>query len=148
MNADTLTYHYYYKKADTHQLYQALLKIQLQYFQMHDSNIKKLHVGDKIETTLKTKMKNVSSTTMEVTKIIPNKEFQMVTHQVGNHDITQTFKFGKTANGSNILKYSEKTNIATVRGQSYFFLTKLIYKFFYNRGMKKRMQQLERLAIS
>lgn len=148
MNADTLTYHYFYKKVSTEQLYRTLMRTQLQYFQMHDSNIKNLHVGDKIQTTLKTKMKNDSATTMEITKIIPNKEFQMVTHQVRNHDITQTFKFSKVANGNNVLEYSEKTNITTIRGQSYFFLTKLMYKFFYNLGMKKKMRRLEQLAMS
>ncbi|MBP2058233.1 hypothetical protein J2Z60_001410 [Lactobacillus colini] len=147
MNTNTLTYRYFYK-ADPQKMYQTLLNTQLEYFQMHDKSIKELHVGDKINTTLKTKINHDSVTTMEVTKIIPNEEFQLVTHQVGNHDITQTFKFKKSPNGSNELDYSERTNVTTFRGQSYFFLAKLLYKFFYNRGMKKRMQQLENLALN
>lgn len=146
MNTDTLSYRYFYQ-ADAKKMYQTLLEQQLKYFRMHDPQIKELKVGDRIQTTLRTKMNNASTTTMEITKIEPNREFQMVTHQAGDHDITQTFKFLKSPNDNNELLYSEKTNITTVRGQSYFFLAKLLYKFFYNRNMKRRLEQLDRLAL-
>ena len=147
MRADTLTYRYFYQ-AEPARLYQTLLDEQLKYFSCHDPRIKQLHVGDEITTSLKTKLQKLDSiTTMKVTKIIPNKEFQLLTHQAGNHNITQTFEFKKNANGKNELVYSEQTNIQTIRGQSYFFLTALLYKWFYNRGMKRKLQYLDQLAI-
>lgn len=147
MRADTLTYRYLYQ-ASQDKLYQTLLDQQLRYFKQHDPSIISLHEGDEISTNLKTKIRNLESeTTIKVTKIIPNEEFQLETHQPGNHNITQTFKFDKNPNGKNELVYSEKTNIDTVRGQSYFFLTALLYKFFYNRGMKKKLQYLDKIAL-
>lgn len=147
MKTDTLTYRYVYQ-APKEKLYQTLLDEQLKYFNSHDASIKTLHEGDQVNTSLKTKIQKLeSSTTIKVTKIVPNKEFQLETHQAGNHNITQTFKFDKNVNGKDELVYSERTNINTVRGQSYFFLTALIYKFFYNRGMKKKLQYLDRLAL-
>lgn len=111
---------------------------------MHDSNIKSLHVGDEIRTTLRTKLQNLDSvTTMKITKIIPNKIFQMVTHQPNGNDIVQTFSFKQDE-----LVYSEKTKLHTVRSQTYFFLAALVYKFFYNRGMKKKLQYLDQLAMN
>lgn len=147
MRADTLTYRYLYE-ASQDKLYETLLNQQLKYFKSHDENITSLHEGDEISTNLKTKIRNLdSATTIKITKIVPNKEFQLETHQPGNHNITQTFKFDKNVNGKNELVYSEKTNIDTVRGQSYFFLTALLYKFFYNRGMKKKLQYLDKIAL-
>ncbi len=148
MRPDTLTYHYLYQ-ASPAKMYQTLLEQQLKYFQAHDPKIIHLHVGDKIRTTLKTKLNKLdSTTTMKITQIVPGKIFQMQTMQPGDHTITQTFKFGKNQNGKNMLTYSEQTDIHTVHGQNYFFFTILLYKFFYNRGMKKRMQYLDHLALN
>ncbi|RVU69979.1 MULTISPECIES: DUF3284 domain-containing protein [Lactobacillus] len=148
MRADTLTYRYFYQ-ASPQKLFQTLLDQQLKYFQAHDAKIKNLHVGDEIQTTLKTKLQKLDSVIrMKITKIDPGREFQLQTLQSHNHTITQTFKFEKSPNGRNQLLYSEQTNVQTVRGQSYFFLAALLYKFFYNRGMKKRLQYLDQLALS
>ena len=147
MRADTLTYRYLYQ-ASPAQLYKTLLDQQLKYFNNHASRIQHLHVGDQVATSLKTKVQKLDSmTTIKVTKIVPNKEFQLETHQAGNHNITQTFKLDQNPNGKNELIYSEQTNIETVRGQSYFFLTALLYKWFYNRGMKKKLHYLDQLAL-
>lgn len=143
MSPDTLTYKYKYQ-ASKEKLFQTLLNEQLKYFSMHDSSIKSLHVGDEIKTTLQTKLQNLDSvTTMKITKIVPNKIFQMVTHQPNGNDIVQTFAFKQ-----NELVYSEKTKLHTVRSQTYFFLVALVYKFFYNRGMKKKLQYLDQLAMN
>ena len=139
MSPDTLTYKYKYQ-ASKEKLFQTLLDEQL----MHDSSIKSLHVGDEIKTTLQTKLQNLDSvTTMKITKIVPNKVFQMITHQPNGNDIVQTFAFKQ-----NELVYSEKTKLHTVRSQTYFFLAALVYKFFYNRGMKKKLQYLDQLAMN
>lgn len=143
MSFDTLTYRYKYQ-ASKEDLFQTLMSEQLKYFRMHDNRIQNLHVGDQITTTLQTKLQKLDSvTTIKVTKIEPNKLFQLMTHQPNGNDIVQTFNFER-----NELIYSEKTQLHTVRSQTYFFLAILIYKFFYNRGMKEKLQYLDQLAMN
>lgn len=147
MRLDTLTYTYHYK-APKSKLYQTLMETQLQYFKAHDKKIKQLHEGDRITPSLQTKLQKLDSvTTMEISKIIPEKIFQLVTQQPDNHNITQTFEFRRDRAGKEELIYSEKTQLNNARGYSFFFLTAVLYKYFYNRGMKKKMQYLDDLAL-
>lgn len=147
MRLDTLTYKYRYK-APKDRLYKTLIETQLQYFRAHDKKIKQLREGEKITTNLQTKLQKLDSkTTMEISKIIPEKVFQLVTQQPGNHNITQTFEFKTDKSGEEELVYSEKTQLNNARSYSFFFLTAIIYKYFYNRGMRKKMQYLDDMAL-
>lgn len=147
MRLDTLTYKYRYK-APKDMLYKTLIETQLQYFRAHDKKIKQLREGEKITTNLQTKLQKLDSkTTMEISKIIPEKVFQLVTQQPGNHNITQTFEFKTDKSGEEELVYSEKTQLNNARSYSFFFLTAIIYKYFYNRGMRKKMQYLDDMAL-
>ena len=148
MKLDTLTYKYNYESS-TQNLFQTLLDEQLKYFQYHDPNIAELKEGQQIDVHLKTKIRQYDSPTkMKITKIVPNKEFQLVTDQVGDHDITQTFKFVKGNKNQNQLVYSEQTNVKGARSQGVFFMTGLLYKFFYDRAMKKKFIQLDKMALN
>lgn len=147
MRLDTLTYKYRYK-APKDMMYKTLIETQLQYFRAHDKKIKQLREGEKITTNLQTKLQKLDSkTTMEISKIIPEKVFQLVTQQPDNHNITQTFEFKTNKSGKEELIYSEKTQLNNARSYSFFFLTAIIYKYFYNRGMKKKMQYLDDMAL-
>lgn len=147
MRLDTLNYKYRYK-APKDMMYKTLIEAQLQYFRAHDKKIEQLREGEKITTSLQTKLQKLDSkTTMEISKIIPEKVFQLVTQQPDNHNITQTFEFTTDKSGNEELVYSEKTQLNNARSYSFFFLTAILYKYFYNRGMKKKMQYLDDLAL-
>lgn len=121
MRLDTLTYTYRYR-APKDKMYKTLIDTQLRYFRAHDRNIHQLHEGAKITTNLQTKLQKLdSSTTMEVSKIIPEKIFQLITRQPDNHNITQTFEFRSNKSGKQELVYSEKTQLNNARSYSFFF---------------------------
>lgn len=147
MRLDTLTYKYCYESSPK-SMFEALMEEQLKYFNYHDPKIHHLYVGQEISTTLQTKLNKLDSQTkIKITEIKPEKIFQLETHQPDNHNIIQTFEFKKNNKGKNEVVYSEKTKLNNARSYSFFFLAAIVYKFFYNRGMHKKMQYLDTLAM-
>lgn len=147
MRVDTLKFKYSYN-ADQADLYQTLIDEQLKYFQRMDPRIRHLEKGTSIKAKLTTKMKKLATTnTMTVKDIEQNKLFQFETEQPDG-SILQTYKFETNKRGKKYLVYSEKNTFNNARNQTNFMLIELFYKFFYNRGVKKRMQYLDDLAIN
>ena len=72
-------------------------------------------------------------------------EFQLETQQPSGK-IVQTFKFTKNRMGNDVLLYSEQNIFENNRNQTNFMFMGMMYKFFYNRGVRKRMQYLDNLA--
>lgn len=145
MRTDTLCYKYRFH-ATKEAIYRVLVAEQLKYFQRTDPAIKALSPGTKIKAHLQTKMNKLPTQDyMEVTKIVENEAFQLETQQPAGK-IIQTFEFTKNRRGEDILAYSEQNVFDNTRSQTNFMLFGLLYKFFYNRGMRKRMQYLDDLA--
>lgn len=145
MRTDTLTYKYYYH-VTPEQLFSVLIGEQLKFFQRFNPNIEQLSTGTTIDARLTPKMHNQSITNkMTIKEIDENKKFQLMTSQLAG-DITQTFEFLKDHKGNNVLIYSEKNRFDSMRNQTNFILIGFIYKFFFNRGMRKKLVQLEHLA--
>lgn len=147
MRTDTLRYKYSYN-ADQGNLYDTLVNEQLKYFQRSNPQIKHLSKGTKIEAQLTTKMKRISTTnTMTIKDIVKDKIFQMETKQPDG-EILQTYEFETNKRGKKYLVYSEKNTFENARNQTNFMFIGLLYKFFYNRGVKKRMEYLDNLAVN
>lgn len=147
MSTDTLSYKYHYqaKKAD---LFRVLIREQLTYFRRSDPTIKALEPGTKIQTHLQTKLNKLETeNTMVVKQIVTDELFQLETTQQGGV-IVQTFKFEQDRHGRERLVYSEQNTFDQSRSQMNFMVMGGLYKFFYNRGIKKRMQYLDNLALS
>lgn len=145
LRTDTLSYKYRYQ-ASKAAIYQALINEQLSYFQRTDPNVKTLTTGTKIIANLQTKMKKLATQDyMQVTSIKENDEFQLETQQPSGK-IVQTFKFTKNRMGNDVLLYSEQNIFENNRNQTNFMFMGMMYKFFYNRGVRKRMQYLDNLA--
>jgi len=146
MRTDTLKYKYSYN-ADQADLYQTLVNEQLKYFQRTDPRIRHLEKGTKIQAQLTTKMKKFTTiNTMTVKDIVKNKLFQFETKQPDG-EILQTYEFETNKRGKKFLIYSEQNTFNNARNQTNFIFIGMLYKFFYNRGVKKRMQYLDDLAI-
>jgi len=147
MRTDTLKYKYSYN-ADQEALYGTLVNEQLKYFQRTDPQIKHLEKGTSIQAQLTTKMKKLAtSNTMTIKDIAKNKIFQLETKQPDG-EILQTYEFETNKHGKKYLVYSERNTFENARNQTNFMLMGLFYKFFYNRGVKKRMEYLDNLAIN
>ena len=145
MRTDTLSYKYHYQAKPT-DFFNVILKEQLQYFQRTDPSIKLLKPGTTIEAHLQTKMNKIQTENkMSVKQIVPNQLFQLETQQTGG-TITQTFELDQDRHGKNRVIYSEQNNFEQGRNQMNFVFMGALYKFFYNRGIKKRMQFLDKLA--
>lgn len=147
MRIDTLRYKYHYQATKT-AMYNTLIAEQLKYFQRMDQSIKQIKTGTAIEAKLTTKMRKITtSSKMVVEEIKPEQCFQLVTQQAAGK-IIQTFEFTSDHRGRNVLVYSEKNVLDNYRNQVNYMLFGLLYKFFYNRGVRKRMQYLDHLAVS
>ncbi|WP_137625446.1 DUF3284 domain-containing protein [Lactiplantibacillus pingfangensis] len=145
MRTDTLSYKYPYQ-ANRAAIYRVLVQEQLAYFQRTDPSIKSLSPGTKIIAQLKTKMsKQPVQDYMMVKDMVPNELFQLETQQPAG-SIIQTFKFMKNRRGQAVLAYSEQNVFDNNRSQTNFMMFGLLYKFFYNRGVRKRMAYLDNLA--
>jgi len=145
MRTDTLKYNYPYQ-ANRAAIYRVLVQEQLAYFQRTDPAIKALSPGTKIKAHLATKMsKTPTRDYMMVKEMVPNERFQLETQQPAG-SIIQTFEFTKTRRGKDVLAYSERNVFDNNRSQANFMLFGLLYKFFYNRGVRKRMTYLDHLA--
>ncbi|WP_162921746.1 DUF3284 domain-containing protein [Listeria costaricensis] len=145
MRTDTLRYKYQMKAA-REAVYQILLKEQLAYFQKADPSIVELEQGTKITCYLSTKMRGVVESTMEIKEIIPEKRIQFKTAYLSG-EILQTYEFLTNKAGVCQLVYSEQNTFNKTRSQYGFMVMGLLYKFFYNRGIAKRMKYLDELAL-
>lgn len=139
---DTLTYQYVLK-SDRDSFYNNLIESQLQYFNQKNPHILSLDKGTSVNLKLSTKMQSIPvSAEMTVTSIIPNEIFELQT-KTSTGTIIQTYQFGKTKRGENCVIYSEKNTYNKKRNQMNFIFVSFFYKFFYNRGIKKRMKYLD-----
>ncbi len=147
MRIDTLRYRYHYQASKT-AMYKTLINEQLKYFQRMDNSVKRIQPGTTVEAKLTTKMRKITTANkMMVKEIKPEKCFQLVTRQQAGK-IIQTFEFKSDRHGRNVLVYSEKNVLDNYRNQVNYMLFGLLYKFFYNRGVRKRMQYLDHLALN
>lgn len=146
MSTDTLQYKYSYK-SDAEKIFKVLVEEQLKYFQKNDPTITCLEDGTTIDCHLTTKMQQLPvASTMEVKKIVSNKLFQTETeHPSGK--IIQTYEFLTNKKGKNLLIYSEKNTFDKTKNQFGFIIVGLLYKFFYNRGIAKRLKYIDGLAL-
>lgn len=147
MRIDTLRYKYHYQ-ATKPEMYRTLIAEQLKYFQRMDHSIKQIKTGTAVEAKLTTKVRKLTTANkMTVQQIKPEHCFQLVTQQPAGK-IIQTFEFTADRRGRNVLIYSERNVLDNYRNQVNYMLFGLLYKFFYNRGVRKRMQYLDHLATS
>ncbi|MFH5811271.1 DUF3284 domain-containing protein [Companilactobacillus sp. FL22-1] len=147
MRTDTLRYKYGYN-ASQNDLYNTLVNEQLKYFQRTNPQIRHLTPGTTIEAELTTKMKRIATTNkMSIKNMVKNELFQMETEQPDGK-IVQTYQFETNKRGKKFLVYSERNTFKNTRNQTNFMFISLLYKFFYNRGVRKRMKYLDDLAVN
>ncbi|MCS8604401.1 DUF3284 domain-containing protein [Lactiplantibacillus pentosus] len=147
LRTDTLSYKYRYR-APRAELYRTLISEQLKYFQRTDASIQTLTPGTKIMANLQTKMhKLITQNMMKVNIMKTDDTFQLETQQPSGK-IIQTYKFDQEHSGADVLIYSEQNVFESSRNQMNFMFFGLMYKYFYNRGVKKRMRYLDDLARS
>lgn len=145
LRTDTLSYKYRYE-APKSELYRTLISEQLKYFQRADKSIQALKPGTIIIANLQTKMHQlITQNTMKVNIMKADDIFQLETQQPSGK-IVQTYKFEQEHSGANILVYSEQNVFESNRNQMNFMIFGLMYKYFYNRGVRKRMRYLDDLA--
>lgn len=145
MRTDTLSYHYRYQTTKEN-FFGALIAEQLKYFKRVDPTIEQLHAGLKINARLMTKIqKHETSNTMMIEEVVPNQRFKMVTNQPAGA-IIQMFEFTSDRKGRNVVVYSEQNQFDNNRNQTNFMFIGILYKYFFNRGMKKKMIYLEKIA--
>ncbi|AGE37637.1 Hypothetical protein zj316_0098 [Lactiplantibacillus plantarum ZJ316] len=89
----------------------------------------------------------VTQNTMKVNIMKADDTFQLETQQPSGK-IIQTYKFDTERSGAKILVYSEQNVFESNRNQMNFMIFGLMYKYFYNRGVRKRMRYLDDLAQS
>ncbi|WP_288614629.1 DUF3284 domain-containing protein [uncultured Lactiplantibacillus sp.] len=147
LRTDTLSYKYLYRALKS-ELYRTLISEQLKYFQRTDKSIQVLTPGTTIVANLQTKMHQlVTQNTMKVNIMKADDTFQLETQQPSGK-IIQTYKFDTERSGAKILVYSEQNVFESNRNQMNFMIFGLMYKYFYNRGVRKRMRYLDDLAQS
>lgn len=146
MRTDTLSYKYRIKES-SQRFYDILIQEQLRFFASVDANIQTLEQGTTISRKLQTKMQRLPADgTMTITKIENNHLFQLTTTYAAG-EIVQTYELVAGKGDTTDVIYSEKNTFDKTRNQYSFMFIGLCYKFFYNRGIKQRMQYLEKLAF-
>lgn len=81
---------------------------------------------------------------MTVKKITADELWINTVHEEGVID--QRYQVTSQKNGKLQVTYSEQSHFARQRTAYSFMLVALFYKFFFNRGVKKRMRYLEELC--
>ncbi|MFD1900764.1 DUF3284 domain-containing protein [Enterococcus termitis] len=144
MRVDTLSYTHT-MTSDLSAVFKAVMAEQLSYFQRQDASVLSLEEGTSITCHLLTKTQKIGvENTMTILKLEENRCIQMKTTSATG-DIIQTYDF-KEKGGNTLVTYSEKNMFEQSRNQFGFMLVGLLYKFFYNRGIKQRMTYLDSLA--
>jgi hypothetical protein len=140
MRLDTLNYSYP-MKADKQKILAIILSEQEKYFQSKGLQ-GKLKLGSKVTTQVPSKMGTVTlPATIELSSL--DEEHIELTTSHHNGTIIQTYVLQKNSNGQTKVTYSEKNSFTQTRNQYNFIFLALLYKFFYNRGVKRRMKYLE-----
>lgn len=141
---DTMSYKYKMNSA-VEQTYTALVNEQYRFFHSINPEITNIEQGTSIEKRLTTKMGNEQvKGTITIQKLEENQKIQLIT-EYAKGSILQVYEL-KSLESQTEVSYSEKNTYDTVRGQYSFMLARVVYKYFYNRGMKKRMRYIEQLA--
>ena len=120
MRVDTLSYTHT-MKSELGAVYQAVLSEQLSYFKRQDPSISALAEGTSITCDLVTKTQSSTGVIMQ------------------SYDFRE--KDGKVQ-----VTYSEKNIFEQSRNQFGFMLVGLLYKYFYNRGIRRRLDYLDGVA--
>ena len=144
MRVDTLSYTHT-MKSELGAVYQAVLSEQLSYFKRQDPSISALAEGTSITCDLVTKTQKIGvQNTMTVVKMEENQCFQMETASATGV-IMQSYDF-REKDGKVQVTYSEKNIFEQSRNQFGFMLVGLLYKYFYNRGIRQRLDYLDGVA--
>ncbi|MDT2757213.1 DUF3284 domain-containing protein [Enterococcus asini] len=144
MRLDTLNYHKRLN-CDATSFFKVLEKEQLAYFQQKDTQLGQLTEGTQVRSALRTKMSQTPvASTMLVKRLVKNECFELETNYPGG-TILQTYRLKEVEQGVAVT-YSEKNILENGKNQLSMLLVLPLYKFFYNRNGKKRLQYLESLA--
>ncbi|WP_296884442.1 DUF3284 domain-containing protein [Thomasclavelia sp.] len=141
MSQKNLTYKHNFNYP-VNQVYNLIEEEQLKFFQHYDSKIETFVKGIKIKKQMLTKTAKKSvDVTMCVKDVVKNKKIEVVTiYQQG--DIVTTYEFKEINDGTQVI-YFEDNHFKKGMNELNFNIMSILYRWFYKRNVKKRMQYIE-----
>ena len=142
MRVDTLSYNYQ-MNVRKRQIYEVIHEEQQRYFQSNGFSNGKFQEGAEISLTMPSKLGTTKiSAIMRLSKLNENEIELITSYNKGN--IIQHYILNERSASKTQVTYSERNTFHQSRNQYSFIFLALLYKFFYNSGMKKRMIYLEK----
>lgn len=140
--ATTLSYDYSTSHA-LKDVYDQVIKDQLQYFQYYNKKITSLEKGTRIKKDFYTKTtKEKVRGSLTITKLIPQEVFEM-TVRYCEGTIVQRYTFFAQEENQTLITYSEENTFKNTRKTLNFNIISFPYRFLFKRQMKKRMQYID-----
>ena len=125
-------------------VYNVVKEQQLSFFQQYDHSIKELSKGIEIKKQMYTKTSNKEiPVKMCISELIDNQRMEVVTKY---HEgvIVTTYLF-ENINGKTRMTYIEENGFNKAMNEMNFYFVSFLYKWMYNRNIKKRMRYIESL---
>ena len=142
MRIDTLSYKYQID-VSKQLVYEVIRKEQETYFRSKGYVGKGLNEGAAVTLSMTSKLGATSiPASIQLSKLNENEIELLTSHSKGT--ITQKYRIDERSDSKTQVIYTEKNAFTHARNQYSFIFLAFVYKFFYNRGMKKRMVYLEK----
>ncbi|MGG5372634.1 hypothetical protein [Enterococcus sp. AZ196] len=141
MRVDTLSYNYQ-MNVNIKKVHEVIFKEQEQYFHSNGFLGEAFIEGAEITRTMPSKLGTTNiPASIQLSKLSEN-EIELTTTYIKG-GIVQRYVLNELSYSKTQVIYSEKNVFHQLRNQYSFFFLAVAYKFFYNRGIKKRMAYLE-----
>lgn len=142
MRVDTLSYSYR-MNVGLNRIFEVIQIEQEQYFKSKGFSGDSLTEGDKVPMAVQSKLGAAAIPAIIRLSKLRENEIELIT-SYDKGEIIQRYSFSALSTGKTKVTYSEKNTFTQMRNQYNFIFLAMLYKFFYNRGIKKRMKYLER----
>lgn len=142
MRVDTLSYNYQMNVRKS-QIYEVIHEEQQRYFQSNGFSNGKFQEGAEISLTMPSKLGTTKIPALMRLSKLTQDEIELITFY-NKGEIIQRYVLDARSSSKTQVTYSERNSFHQARNQYSFIFLALLYKFFYNRGMKKRMVYLEK----
>ena len=141
MRVDTLSYSYQMNVGLT-RIFQVIQSEQERYFKSKGFSGDTLTEGVTVPIAVPSKLGAATiAATIQLSKLTKS-EIELVT-SYDKGEIIQRYSLIELSSGKTKVTYSEKNTFIQMRNQYNFIFLAMLYKFSYNRGIKKRMKYLE-----
>lgn len=141
MRVDTLSYSYQMNVGLT-RIFQVIQAEQERYFKSKGFSGESLREGVTVPMAVPSKLGAATiPATIQLSKLTKS-EIELIT-SYDKGEIIQRYSLNELPTGKTKVTYSEKNTFTQMRNQYNFIFLAMLYKFSYNRGIKKRMKYLE-----